>query len=142
MPIMPRRAIGRHHADLAHARRQYTLRIRTYETSSRSSQCIANANHIDNRNPLGDDDDKRHFRLDGLDHGVGGLVRRHKDHAGIRTGRPYGLGHAVEDGNVKVRFPALAWRDAGDDPRTELNHAVRVIVPAHPVMPWHNSLVC
>ena len=127
------RSIGRHHADLAHARRQYILRIRTYETSSRPSQCIANANHIDDRIR------SVTTTTSGISASMASIMALAAWSGGTKITLAFApvarmrLGHAVEDGNVKVRFPALAWRDAGDDPRTELNHAVRVIVPAHPV---------
>src|SRR3990172_7584916 len=141
----PRRVdVARHDADLRLAGRDHPGAVRAHEPARRALEEMPRADHVADRDALGDADDQRHARGGGLHDRVGRRGRRHEDERAVRARGGDGVGDGVPDREALVGRPALARRHAPDDggpvllaargvegalaPRDPLDHDARRLV--------------
>ena len=94
------------------------------------------------RDPLGDADDQRDFRVDRLADRVSRAGRRDVDDGGLGARRLAGLGHRVEDRQADMLRAAFAGRNAADHLGAVGDGLFGVEGPVLlPVKPWQMTLV-
>ena len=111
-----------HDANFAFIRGDHPGAVRTHQPGLRAVEGALHRDHVEHRNALGDADDKRNFRRDRLQDGIGGKGRRHINDRSIGARLLVGLGDRIEDRQGRAlgrlaRGPdrsALARRHAAD----------------------------
>eukprot|EP00166_Cyanidium_caldarium_P004279 ctg_4452.g633 len=119
-PDAPGRHDGvRHNAQLVAQRRVQDARTVGPDEPRprRLGQFSLHPHHILLRYALGDGDDERHARVDGLFDGRRGRGRRHEDDAGVGAGLAHSLGHASKHRAVQVARAGFVGRHTAHDRR-------------------------
>src|SRR6516165_2881328 len=103
-----------HDADLAFVRRYNTRAVRADQPRSAAAQAALDADHVEDRNSLGDADDQRDLYVGRFEDCIGGKGRRHINHGGIAAGRGAGFVDGIEHRQVEVPGAAFARRHTAD----------------------------
>src|SRR5438093_2207362 len=117
-----RERVDREDADLALARRDDARAVRSDERRRRARQSGGDAQHVVDRDPLGDGDDERELRVERLQDRVRGGGRGHEDDRRIRIRRDERVADGVVDGDAVDLGTAGARLHAPDDVRPVLLH--------------------
>ncbi len=127
--------VAGHDADLALPGRDHAGAVGADEPGPRALERALDADHVEDRDALGDAHHEREPGVDRLEDGVGGEGRRHVDRRSRRAGGRHGLAHGVEDGQrrglpVRERpppgLPALPGGHAADHLRAVGDRLLRV----------------
>src|SRR5271156_1233116 len=103
-----------HDADLALVGSDDTRAVGADQPRTAAGETALDADHVEDRDALGDADDQRDLGIGRLEDRIGGEGRRHIDHARVAAGRGAGLMHGVEDRQVEVPGPAFPRCHAAD----------------------------
>ena len=106
--------MARHDADLALVGGDDAGAVRPDQPSLGAGQAALDPHHVEDRDALGDADDKRDFGIDRFEDRVGGKGRRHIDDAGVAPGFGARLVNRVEHRQIEMAGPAFSRGDAAD----------------------------
>ena len=107
--------LGRDDPDVRLAGREHTRAVRPDQRHALRADVGVDAQHLVRGDVLGDADDGRDPRVDGLVDRVGREAGGHEDHRGVGARLAHRVGDGVVDGDAFDVLAALAGRDAGDE---------------------------
>ena len=108
---------ARHDADLAFARCDHARAVRSDQPHAGTGERGLDADHVIHRNALGDAHDEFDAAIGRFENRIGGVGRRHVDHADRGAGGRDRIVHGVEHRQIEVTITAATRRDSADDLR-------------------------
>src|SRR6266404_4430149 len=106
--------VPRHDADLALVGGDDTGTIRPDQPRAAAAQATLDADHVEDRDTLGDADYQRDAGIGGFEDRIRGKGRRHVDHARIAAGLDVRLVDGVEDREVEMAGTTFTRRHAAN----------------------------
>ena len=140
-PIVPAEDLGRDDPDVRLARREHARAVRPDQGHALRADVGVDPQHLVRGDVLGDADDRRDPRVDGLVDRVGREAGGHEDHRRVGAGFVDGVGDGVVDRDAFDVLSALAGGDAGDEVGAVGLVAQAVEAPSEPVRPETTSFV-